>query len=69
VGASQPIKQLMQEKGVSVKELAEMLEINPQSMSNKLYRDSFSYNEVVKIADLLGCDVKLIMRDTGKEFY
>jgi len=69
VGASKPIKQLMQEKGVSVKELAEMLEINPQSMSNKLYRDSFSYNEVVKIADLLGCDVKLIMRDTGKEFY
>lgn len=69
MGASKPIKQLMQEKGVSVKELAEMLEINPQSMSNKLYRDSFSYNEVVKIADLLGCDVKLIMRDTGKEFY
>lgn len=69
MGASKPIKQLMQEKGVSVKELAEMLEINSQSMSNKLYRDSFSYNEVVKIADLLGCDVKLIMRDTGKEFY
>ena len=69
MGASKAIKQLMQEKGITVKELAAMLNINAQSMSNKLYRDSFSYAEVVAIADLLNCDVKIIMRDTGKDFY
>ena len=69
IGASKVIKQLMQEKNISVKYLAEKLEINSQSMSNKLYRDTFTYDEVIDIANLLNCDVKIIMRDTGKEFY
>lgn len=69
MGASKAIKQLMQEKNISVKDLAAKLGINAQSMSNKLYRDSFSYSEVATIADILDCDVKIIMRDTGKEFY
>ena len=69
MGASKVIKQLMQEKNITVKYLAEKLEINSQSVSNKLYRDTFTYNEVIDIANLLNCDVKIIMRDTGKEFY
>ena len=69
MGAAKAIKQLMQEKGVSVGQLAAALDIQSQSMSNKLYRDSFSFDEVVRIADILGSDVKLVVRDTGKEFY
>jgi plasmid maintenance system antidote protein VapI len=69
MGAAKAIKQLMQEKGVSVSQLAAALDIQSQSMSNKLYRDSFSFDEVVRIADILGSDVKLVVRDTGKEFY
>ena len=69
MGASKIIKQLMQEKGIAVKDLANKLGINSQSMSNKLYRDNFSFDEVVTIAGLLDCDVKIITRDTGKEFY
>jgi hypothetical protein len=53
---------------MSVKDLAEKMGIIPQSMSNKIYRDTFSYDEAVKIADILNCDVKVITRDTGKEF-
>jgi DNA-binding Xre family transcriptional regulator len=68
MGASKTIKQIMIERGKGVKELAESLGIAPQSMSNKLYRDSFSYEEVVKIADILNCDVKIITRDSGKLF-
>ena len=48
------IKQIMIERNIGVKELAEKLKINPQSMSNKLYRDSFSFEEMT--------------RDTLKEF-
>ena len=69
MSASKIIKQLMEERNIGVKSLAEKLGINSQSMSNKLYRDTFSYKEVVSIADILDCDVKLIMRDTGKDFY
>lgn len=63
------IKQIMTEKNITVKQLAEMLDIKPQSMSNKLHRDNFTFEEMGKIADMLNCDIKVIMRDTGKEFY
>lgn len=69
MGAAKAIKQLMQEQSISVSQLASALGIQAQSMSNKLYRDSFSFDEVVRIADILGSDVKLIVRETGKEFY
>lgn len=68
MGASKVIKQIMIERGKDVKALAESLGIAPQSMSNKLYRNHFSYEEVVRIADILNCDVKIITRDSGKEF-
>ena len=68
MGAAKIIKQIMIERSISVKDLAEKLGIAPQSMSNKLYRDSFSYNEVVEIASILNCDVKIITRDTNKSF-
>lgn len=68
MGAGKIIKQLLLERNMTVKDLAERLEIVPQSMSTKLYRDTLAYDEVVKIADILNCDVKVITRDTNKEF-
>ena len=69
MGAAKVIKQIMYEQNVSVSQLASALGIQPQSLSNKLYRDSFSFDDVVRIADILGCDVKITIRETGKEFY
>lgn len=69
MGASKLIKQLMTERGISVRELAEKLNIAAQSMSNKLYRDNFSFKEVEKITDMLESDVRIITRDSKKEFY
>jgi transcriptional regulator with XRE-family HTH domain len=63
------IKHILLEKGMSVKDLAERFGIKAQSMSTKLYRNALSVDEFVKIADILGCDVKIVMRDTGKEFW
>ena len=68
MAASKIIKQLMIERNMSVKELAEKLEIAPQSMSNKLYRDSFSFDEVLNITNILDCDIQFITRDTKKIF-
>lgn len=68
MAVSKIIKQIMIERNISVKELADELEILPQSMSNKLYRDNFSFEEVQKIANILECDICIITRDTGKSF-
>ena len=69
MAGSKIIKQLLAERNISVNELAAKLGIKPQSMSNKLYRDSFSFQEMCSIYDLLNADIKAITRDSQKEFY
>ena len=68
MSASKIIKQVLIEKGMTVKALAELLGILPASMRNKLYRDNFSFAETVQILDLLGADVRVIMRESNKQF-
>ena len=68
MGAAKRIKMLLIEQGKSVKDIAAVLDIAPQSVSNKLYRDSFTFDEVVKICDYLGADVKIVVRNTNKVF-
>lgn len=68
MGASKQIKQVMIEKNIKVGELAEKIGMKPQPLSNKLFRDTMSYTDVEKIANALGCDVKIVDRSTGKEF-
>ena len=68
MSASKTIKRIMLDKEISVKVLAEKLGITSPVLSNKLYRDTFSYNEYVKIADILDCDVKTISRGTNNEY-
>lgn len=68
MAGSKIIKQLLAERNMSVNELATKLGIKPQSMSNKLYRDSFSFQEMCIICNLLNADLKAITRDSHKEF-
>ena len=67
-GAKIP-KQLLVERNMNVNELAERLGIKPQSMSNKLYRNNFSFDEMRNICDILNADLKAVTRDSQKEFY
>lgn len=68
MSATKTIKKIMLDKDITVKLLAEKLKMNPQVLSNKLYRDTFSYNDYIAIANILGCDVKTISRDTKVEY-
>ena len=68
MSASKKIKQILIERNMAVKDLADKLNITPQNLSNKFFRDTFSYNEYEKIMNILDCDVKTVMRDTQKEF-
>ena len=68
MSASKTIKKIMLYKDVTVKALAEKLGVSSQVLSNKLYRDTFTYKEYIKIADLLGCDVFTVSRDKSNEY-
>lgn len=68
MSASKQIRQVMIEKNIKIGELAEKIGMKSQALSNKLYRDTMSYSDVEKIASALNCDVKLIDRESGKEF-
>lgn len=56
------IKSKLAEQGLNTRKLAEMLETSPQNLTQKLKRKSLNYDEVVKIADLLGYNVEWIKK-------
>ncbi len=67
MSASKVIKQIMVETDTSVKDLATMLGMkSSQVLSNKLYRDTFTFEDYVKIANLLGCTVQTVVDSNGK---
>lgn len=62
------ISQLMLERGLTINDMADRLEINPQSFRNKLNRGTYSLSDFIKILDILDCDLKVNARDSGKVF-
>jgi DNA-binding Xre family transcriptional regulator len=62
------IRQILIERDITIKDFAALYGIAYQSMRTKLLRDAFTYEEMLKIADILNCDVKIITRDGGKMF-
>ena len=63
---SSKIKALMKLKERDNANLAKHLEISTQALSNKLYRDSFSAADLIKISAFLGCDLAFIVDETQK---
>ena len=54
------VKAMLKIKGKDTAELAEYLKISKQALSNKYYRDSFSAEDLIKIADFLNCNLAFI---------
>lgn len=46
-------------KGISKKDLARLLNCTPQNLNNKFTRNDFKMSDMKKIADVLGCDLKI----------
>ena len=68
MGAKKHLKMVMSDKEIKPGKVAEKLEMPAQSFYNKINRDTMSFSDVEKIADVLGCDVVLIDRETGKTY-
>nr|DAT64357.1 MAG TPA: Regulatory protein [Caudoviricetes sp.] len=61
------IKTIMKSKGLNNIKMAQMLGIKPQSFANKLFRDSYTVDELIKILEVLDC--KLIIQPNPEIFY
>ena len=66
MAVSSKIKALLKLKSKDNAALAEHLGISTQAFSNKLYRNSFSAADLIKIADFLDCDLAFISDDGTK---
>ena len=66
MGAKTKLKQAMADKEVTQVTLAEMTNRNVQTLRNMIYRDNMTYATVEELANILGCDVVLRDRKTGK---
>jgi transcriptional regulator with XRE-family HTH domain len=63
---SSKIRALLKLMGKENLQLAQYLKISKQSMGNKLSRDSFSAEDLIKVADFLGCDLAFIVNEKMK---
>jgi transcriptional regulator with XRE-family HTH domain len=54
------VKAFLNLKGKDTAELAKYLKISKQALSNKYYRDSFSAEDLIKIADFFKCNLAFI---------
>ena len=66
---SQVIKQLMLESNTDINQLAELLKIKPQSVRNKLSRNSFSLSEFEKVVSLLDGEIQVISKKTKNIYH
>lgn len=69
--AKEIIRLLLTREGIQQKDLAKVLtektqkKYTPGSLSQKIYRDSITYNEVLLIADILGYDIEFVRRENS----
>lgn len=66
--AKKVFNQVMLERNTNYDEMAKKLEINSQSLRNKINRGNYGLTDFIKMMDILECDVQVITRDTKKVF-
>ena len=62
------IKKICLDKDITLAELANFYGIQPNSFYIKLCRNTLPFTEVVKIMDILNCDVQFKDRKTGRVY-
>lgn len=67
---SKTLKHIMLDKNVTAKDIYEQLSFvsTAQGLTNKLYKDNFTAEQLVEIADVLGFDVVLRGRFVSGEY-
>lgn len=66
--AKKVLNQIMEERYTNINELAVKLDIQPQSLRNKINRGNYSLTDFIEMMDILECDLQIVTRDTHKTF-
>ena len=53
----------MKMRGMKIQEVADKMGCSPQFISNRLYRDSFTAADLIKIAEVLDCTLSFTLPD------
>ena len=69
MNGSQVIKQLMLESNTNINQLAELLGIQPQSVRNKLSRNSFTLAEFEKVINILDAELQGVSKKTQNIYH
>ena len=69
MNGSQVIKQLMIESDTNINQLAELLGIQPQSVRNKLSRNSFTLAEFEKVINILDAELQVVSKKTKNIYH
>jgi len=57
---SEAVRYMIKEANSSIKELATLLGMDYQALRNKLYKNNFSFNEIQRIAEVLGFGIQFV---------
>lgn len=68
MSGSKIIRQVMLDTDTSVKAIAEALQQQPQTISNRLFRDTWRLDTFQKWLAAMGADVVIKVRSTGHTF-
>lgn len=63
MSVSEKIKAVMQLKNVKQADLAEFFDMSPQAMRNKFHRGSWSAEDLIKVAEVAGCEIQIKIDD------
>lgn len=62
------VRQLLIERGMNISELAELMDLQPQSLRNKLNRNAFSVKSLNTMLEHLGCHLEVVTNDSEKRY-
>ena len=68
MAGKQTIKKILLEKKIMAKDFAADMGTTPEKFNGRMHRNKFTYEDMIEIADKLGCDVVVIDRETGRTF-
>lgn len=66
MAVSQKVKALLVLNGRKQADLAEYFGVTPQSMNNKMARDSWSAKDLMKVCRFTGCKLAFVLPDGNK---
>lgn len=62
------IRQILEDKGITLAEFAEMIDRSPQTLYNTFYRSTINCATLVEWLKALNCDLVIIDRKTHRKY-